>query len=98
VIEEGKPLVISDVQTEEEHELLDTLRILKIESVLCVPLISSSQIMGAIYVDSQKRPFGFTREDLALFMDLCQRTAVALEHARLAFDLATIEDSLPVET
>jgi GAF domain-containing protein len=98
VIEGGKPLVISDVQTEEEHELLDTLRILQIESVLCVPLISSSQIMGAIYVDSQERPFGFTGEDLALFMDLGQRTALALEHERLAFDLVTIKDSLPVET
>jgi putative methionine-R-sulfoxide reductase with GAF domain len=98
VIEEGRPLVISDVQTEEEHELLDTLKILKIESVLCVPLISNSQILGAIYIDSQERPFGFTDEDLALFMDLCQRTALAMEHARLTFDLTTIADSLPADT
>jgi pSer/pThr/pTyr-binding forkhead associated (FHA) protein len=97
VIEWGKPLVISDVQTEEKHELLDTLKILKIESVLCVPLISSSQIMGAIYVDSQERPFGFTSEDVALFMDLCQRTALAMERERLAFDLTTIADSLSAD-
>ena len=98
VIEERKPLVISDVQTEAEHDLLDTLRILKIESVLCVPLLSGSRIMGAIYVDSQERPFGFATEDLALFMDLCQRTALAMEHARLAFSLPTIADSLPADT
>ena len=98
VIEESKPLVISDVQTEEEHELLDTLKILKIESVLCVPLISNSQIMGAFYIDSQERPFGFTGEDLALFMDLCRRTALAMEQARLTFDLTTIADSLSADT
>ena len=97
VIEEREPLVISDVQSEEEHELLDTLKILKIESVICVPLISSSQIMGAFYVDSQERPFGFTGKDLALFMDLCQRTALAMEHARLTFDLTTIADSLSAD-
>jgi putative methionine-R-sulfoxide reductase with GAF domain len=89
VIEERKPLVISDVQTEEEHELLDTLRILKIESVLCVPLISSSQIMGAIYVDSQERPFGFKSEDLALFMDLCQviKSSTRPEDGRLKMSI-----------
>jgi GAF domain-containing protein len=54
--------------------------------------------MGAIYVDSQERPFGFTSEDLALFMDLCRRTALAMEHARLTFDLTAKTDSLSVET
>jgi GAF domain-containing protein len=94
VMEEREPLVISDVQTEEEHELLDTLEILKIESVICLPLITSSKIMGVLYVDSLERPFGFRREDLSLFVDLCQRTALAVEHERLAFELA-IADDLP---
>jgi len=85
VIEDKKPLVISNVQTEEENEIIDTLKLLKIESVMCVPLISISRIMGVIYMDSQERPFGFVKEDLSLFVDLCQRTALAIENAR--FDL-----------
>jgi pSer/pThr/pTyr-binding forkhead associated (FHA) protein len=84
VIEDRKPLVISNVQTEEENEIIDTLKLLKIESVMCVPLISISQIMGVIYVDSQEMPFGFAKEDLSLFVDLCQRTALAIDNARLA--------------
>jgi GAF domain-containing protein len=50
--------------------------------------------MGVLYVDSLERPFGFRREDLSLFVDLCQRTALAVEHERLAFELA-IADDLP---
>jgi putative methionine-R-sulfoxide reductase with GAF domain len=84
VIEDKKPLVISNVQTEEENEIIDTLKLLKIESVMCVPLISISQIMGVIYVDSQEMPFGFAKEDLSLFVDLCQRTALAIENTRFA--------------
>jgi 3',5'-cyclic-nucleotide phosphodiesterase len=82
VVEDKKPLVISNVHTEEKNEIIDTLKILKIDSVMCIPLISNSQIMGVIYVDSQERPFGFVKEDLSLFVDLCQRTALAIENAR----------------
>ena len=94
VMENREPLVISNVEIEMENELIDTLKMLKIESVMCVPLISSSRIMGALYVDSQERPFGFRREDLSLFVDLCQRTALVLEHARLAFESTTIADNI----
>jgi pSer/pThr/pTyr-binding forkhead associated (FHA) protein len=86
VIENRKPFVISNIEVEIENELIDTLKILKIDSVMCVPLISRSRIMGVLYVDSLERPFGFRREDLSLFADLCQRTALAVEHARLTFE------------
>ncbi len=38
---------------------VDTLKVLKILSVMCVPLIYRSQILGAIYVDSLERPYAF---------------------------------------
>lgn len=89
VMENREPLVISNVEIEMENELINTLKILKIESVMCVPLISRSRIMGVLYVDSLERPFGFRKEDLSLFVDLCQRTALVVEHARLAFESIT---------
>ena len=94
VMENREPLVISNVEIEMEDELIDTLKILKIESVMCVPLISRSQIMGVLYVDSLERPFGFRKEDLSLFVDLCQRTALVVEHARLAFASTTLTDEI----
>lgn len=95
VMEKREPLVISNVEIEMENELIDTLKILKIESVMCIPLISSSQFMGVLYVDSLERPFGFRKEDLSLFVDLCQRTALIVEHARLAFESTTLAHDLP---
>ena len=58
VLGDGKPIVVSDAEPEED-EIADNLKVLKIEPVLCVPLMSRSQIMGAIYVDSMEKPYGF---------------------------------------
>jgi len=94
VVETGMPYVLSNVQTEDKTSLVNTLKVLKIESVMCVPLICRSKILGVIYVDSIERPYGFRRDDYLLFMDLSQRIAVALEHARVASDLMAIADTL----
>ena len=90
VIREGRGVVVPDVEAEEEDDLVDTVKLSKIESVMCVPVMSGSQIMGAIYVDSLKEPFGFRREDLSLFTDLGRRAALAVENALLqqTFDRA----------
>jgi 3',5'-cyclic-nucleotide phosphodiesterase len=84
-IEGRKPVAVSNVETEEEEEIADTLRVFKIQSVLCVPLISASKVMGALYVDSMVRPYGFTRQDISLFLHLAQRIAMAIESDRFAF-------------
>ncbi len=94
VIKTRRPLVVSNVETEEQSNLVNTLKILKILSVMCVPLIYRSQVLGAIYVDSLERPYGFRRDDLMLFMDLSQRVAIALENIRMVSELSSIADSL----
>jgi transcriptional regulator with GAF, ATPase, and Fis domain len=83
VIKDREPVKVSDVASEED-EAIDTLKIMKIGSVMCVPIISSSQIVGVIYVDSLGSPYGFRKDDLSLFMDLSQRIAPAVENARFA--------------
>lgn len=97
VIRTREPLVMSNVETEDD-ELVDTLKILKIESVMCVPMSSSSRIMGVIYVDSLERPYGFGSKDLLLFMDLAKRAALAIENARFTFESTTISDGLHSDT
>lgn len=93
-IKARRPIVVSNVETEEHSKLVDTLKVMKILSVMCVPLIYRSRILGAIYVDSLERPYGFRREDLLMFMDLSQRLAIALENIRIVSELSSIADSL----
>ena len=93
VVSSRKPVLVSDAKTE-ESDFADTLELLEIESVLCVPLIFASESLGAIYVDSLKRPYGFRREDLALLMNLSQRVAPAIEDARFASEIMEAAESL----
>jgi len=87
VIREGKAVMIPDAHRGEEMELLETLKLMKIGSVLCVPLISRSQMLGAIYVDSLHKPYGFRKEDLSLLTAFASRAALAIENALLYANL-----------
>ncbi len=87
VLETGKPLIFSKGYTEERNALVDTLKVQKIESVMCVPLINGSRIMGTMYVDSLKKPDGFRKDDLLTLLDIGQRVALVVETDRFASDL-----------
>ena len=93
VLDERKPVAFSNVQTEENSELIDTLKILKIESVMCIPMFSLLQPIGLIYVDSLERPHGFRKEDLSLFIDLSQIAALAVQRARSVSESIRGEDA-----
>jgi len=65
VIAVKRPLMISNAKTE-EGDIADTLKVLKIQCVLCAPMIFASRMTGVIYLDSVHRPYGFREDDLAL--------------------------------
>jgi putative nucleotidyltransferase with HDIG domain len=58
-----------------------------IRSVMCVPLRTTDQILGALYVDSQSGPGRFSEEDLELLAAIGNHTGVALHRVRLLGEL-----------
>lgn len=86
VIKDRRPVVISNAQSLKEDELADTLKVLNIDSVLCLPLIRGSHIMGVMYFDSRRRLYGFSREDVLLFKDVGRRIVEAMEKAGVGSD------------
>ena len=98
VLEIRRPIAVPDAEAEGNEGLADTLKIMKIESVMCVPLISDTRTIGVIYVDSLKGPDGFRSEDVSLFLDLSQRTALAIENDRFASEISGIANTLSSDT
>lgn len=90
VLREGKAVTMSDTLSVNEADLSESMELMKIRSVMCVPLISRSQTRGVIYVDSVNRPYGFRTEDLALLTALSSPAAIAMENALLYSNLETI--------
>ncbi|MCJ7596822.1 MAG: FHA domain-containing protein [Desulfobacterales bacterium] len=81
VLHDCRALVVSDSDAEEKGGLRDTLKLSKIRSVMCIPLISRSRVRGVIYVDSMTRAYGFRKEDLFLLSSLSGPVAMAIENA-----------------
>jgi pSer/pThr/pTyr-binding forkhead associated (FHA) protein len=88
-----RAVAISDARTE-ETELAATLKSKEITSVLCVPIMSPSDVLGVIYLDSLKRPYGFLQQDVALFQDIARCAALAIEHDKLTSELENVADKL----
>jgi len=83
VIREAKPIMMLDTLSEDEADRSKSMELMQVRSVMCVPLISRSQIRGVIYVDSVNRPHGFRNDDLSLLTALSSSAAIAIENALL---------------
>jgi pSer/pThr/pTyr-binding forkhead associated (FHA) protein len=83
VIKERTPVSMLDTLEEKEINLSESIRSNGIRSIMCVPLISRSKVMGVIYVDSVNKPHGFRKEDLDLLTALSSPAAVAIENSLL---------------
>lgn len=51
-------------------------------SLLCVPLISTGQVLGVIYLDSSDPATTFSKDDLQLLAAIAGLAAIAIENAR----------------
>jgi signal transduction histidine kinase/ActR/RegA family two-component response regulator len=90
VINEGKAVMMSNTMREDKDARSESMEIMKVKSVMCVPLVSKSKIRGAIYVDSVSRPYGFRKEDLSLLSALSSPAAIAIENATLYSNLESL--------
>ena len=93
VLSVKQPVMISNAKTE-EGDIADTLKVLKVQSVLCTPMIFAFRVAGVIYLDSVRRPYGFREDDLAFLMELGQQIALAVEKARFVSDISRVAESL----
>lgn len=59
----------------------------QVRSVMCVPLRTSDEILGALYVDSLRAPGQFSDGDLELLAALGNQAGVALHRVRLLGEL-----------
>ena len=95
VIRGKRAIAISDARKEEtEIELAATLQIKEITSVMCVPVMSHSDVLGVIYLDSLEGPYGFLPQDVALFEHIAQRAVLAIERDKFTSELESVADEL----
>jgi GAF domain-containing protein len=83
VILEGKAVMMSDTSLAEETDLSESMIWMRIKSVMCVPLVSKTDVHGVIYVHSTSVSHGFSKSDLQLLHALSSPAALAIDNALL---------------
>ena len=84
VIQLKEAFMISDADTQQGEDVPDTLKLLNIKSVMCVPLLNRAKLVGVLYVDSIRKPYGFREEDLHLLSAVSSPVALAIENTLFA--------------
>ncbi len=84
VMQLKEAFMISDADTQQGEDVPDTLKLLNIKSVMCVPLLNRAKLVGVLYVDSIKKPYGFRGEDLHLLSAVSSPVALAIENTLFA--------------
>jgi diguanylate cyclase (GGDEF)-like protein len=95
VAEKGIPLLITDFSKQKQFHRNAFFPHVKVESVLCVPIVSKRKVIGIIQMVNRldKNPFG--ENDLHLLLKLVDQAALAIERSYLyqkMSDLATTDD------
>jgi PAS domain S-box-containing protein len=80
---EGQSLIVPDTAVDERHFVgVDQMTGLELRSILTVPLLAKSKVVGVLQVLDTK-PDRFSTADLTLLEPLAAAAAAALENARL---------------
>jgi PAS domain S-box-containing protein len=77
---------VGNLYSEDEY-----VRAKRARSVLCVPIVKQTKLIGALYLENNLTPRAFTSERVALLEMLASQAAISLENANLYSDLQRSE-------
>src|SRR5258706_13391131 len=83
VVLNGKPIILRDANSDPKWNQAKSVVMLRLRSVMCVPLISRGEIIGAIYVENRKISGRFHDEDLTPLTLFANQAAGSIENAPL---------------
>lgn len=96
-----QPLIVHDAIKEGRFRKYESVRINKIRSILCIPVVSGDKVFGALYLDSRKVPWLFSREEkeffIALSTLLADSLSRALDYKRMEDESTKLKQSLRVQ-
>jgi serine phosphatase RsbU (regulator of sigma subunit) len=83
-MKKGVALLSADAATDERFKLSDSVAAMTIRSVMCAPLMgSSNEALGAIQIDTINHAQPFASDDLDVLASVAAQASLALENAQL---------------
>jgi transcriptional regulator with GAF, ATPase, and Fis domain len=83
VIEQARPLIVSDALADTNFGQSESVIAMKLSSVMCAPLLSQGEVIGALYVGNDKVKHLFDRTQLELLSIFASQASLILQNAML---------------
>lgn len=83
VISTGQPVVTVDAEDDTRFRGNESVHAMRLKSVICVPVMSPSGVLGALYLDNRFQRGRFAQSDLDTLVAFCNQVAIAVQNARL---------------
>jgi transcriptional regulator with GAF, ATPase, and Fis domain len=97
VIETRRPVIVSDALTDTTFGKSESVIALKLSSVMCVPLLSQGETLGALYVANDEVKHLFERRQLDLLTIFASQASLILQNAMLLSALRADKEKLQGE-
>jgi transcriptional regulator with GAF, ATPase, and Fis domain len=97
VIETKRPVIVSDALTDTTFGKSESVIALKLSSVMCVPLLSQGETLGALYVANDEVKHLFERRQLDLLTIFAAQASLILQNAMLLSALRADKEKLQGE-
>jgi PAS domain S-box-containing protein len=101
VIRTQEPVLLDDASTDNVYSRDEYVRLKRSRSVLCLPIVRQTKLIGALYLENNLTPRVFTPDRVAVLELLASQAAISLENAALYTDLQLqvgLLQHLPVST
>ncbi|MFO0758568.1 MAG: sigma 54-interacting transcriptional regulator [Byssovorax sp.] len=83
VIEQARPVIVSDALADTNFGKSESVIAMKLSSVMCAPLLSQGEVIGALYVGNDKVKHLFDRTQLELLSIFASQASLILQNAML---------------
>ncbi|MCU0683786.1 MAG: sigma 54-interacting transcriptional regulator [Polyangiaceae bacterium] len=94
VLDSGRPLIVSDALSDTQFGKSESVMALQLSSVMCVPLLQQGEVVGAIYVGSNRIKHLFDRTQLDLLTVFASQASLILQNAVLVSSLRADKEKL----
>jgi signal transduction histidine kinase/tetratricopeptide (TPR) repeat protein len=87
VLDTGEPILLADIENEENFKKTSSIMKLQLKSAICVPLSVGDTMLGVIYMDNSIQRTNFQKRELNLLSTLASQASIAIENGSLWTDL-----------
>jgi PAS domain S-box-containing protein len=91
VIRTRERLVLDDASAKNLYSEDEYVREKRARSILCLPIVKQTKLVGAVYLENNLTPRAFTSDRVAVLELLASQAAISLENASLYSDLQRSE-------